>query len=295
MTIKKSIPENTFSIVNTILMLFILIIMLYPIWFCAVSSISRPSLLMSHRGLLLLPIGINFSSYKAILSYNSLWIGYANTIFYVITGTAVNLVMTSLAAYALSRKNVMFSTFITFIITFTLFFGGGLIPTYLNIQRLGMLNSRLALILPGAMSAYNFIIMKTSFKAVPDSLEESARKDGANDFIILLRIILPLCTPVIAVMVIYYGVGHWNSWFSAMIYLRDRTLYPLQLVLREILITNSTLFEFEFAAKQYDEVEPIAQNVQYAIIMVETIPILFIYPALQKYFVKGVMIGSIKG
>ncbi len=250
---------------------------------------------MSHRGLLFLPLDFSLASYKTIMSYKSLWIGYANTIFYVIVGTAINIVMTTLAAYALSRKNVMFSTAITFMITFTMFFGGGLIPTYLNIQRLGLLNTRWALLLPGAMSAYNFIIMRTAFKEVPESLEESARIDGAQDFTILLKIMVPLCKPVIAVMLLYYGVGHWNSWFSAMIYLRNRNLYPLQLVLREILITNSTMAEFEFISAQGDEVEPIAINIKYAIIVVATVPILTIYPVLQKYFVKGVMIGAIKG
>lgn len=295
MAIKKSIPEKIFGIFNTLFMILIMIIMLYPVWYCIVCSISRPSLLMSHRGLLLLPLGFNLASYKAIISYQSLWIGYANTIFYVIAGTALNIIMTTLAAYSLSRKNVMFATAVTFMITFTMFFGGGLIPSYLNIQRLGLLNNRLALLLPGAMSAYNFIIMRTSFKEVPESLEESARIDGAQDFTILFRIMIPLCKPVIAVMVLYYGVGHWNSWFGAMIYLRNRKLYPLQLVLREILITNSTMAELEFLSAQDDEVEPIAINVKYAIITVATLPILCIYPVLQKYFVKGVMIGAIKG
>jgi ABC-type glycerol-3-phosphate transport system permease component len=193
MAIKKSIPEKIFSIFNTLFMILIMIIMLYPVWYCLVCSISRPSLLMSHRGLLLLPLGFNIASYKAIISYQSLWIGYTNTIFYVIAGTALNIIMTTLAAYSLSRKNVMFATAVTFMITFTMFFGGGLIPSYLNIQRLGLLNTRLALLLPGAMSAYNFIIMRTSFKEVPESLEESARIDGAQDFTILFRIMIPLC------------------------------------------------------------------------------------------------------
>lgn len=198
--------------------------------------------------------------------------------------------MTALAAYGLSRKGVLLSNGIMFLITFTMFFGGGLIPSYLLIKDLGLINSRWALLLPGMIGTTNLIIMRTSFKAIPVSLEESARLDGANDFVILFRIIIPLSMPVIAVMTLYYGVGHWNSWFNAMIYLQDRNLFPLQLILREILIDNST----DVIELESNDSEPIAETIKYATIMVATIPILFIYPFIQKYFVKGVMIGAIK-
>ena len=178
-----------------------------------------------------------------------------------------------------------------FFIVFTMFFSGGLIPMYLLMQNLSLINTRWAMWLPGMIGTTNLIIMRTSFKAIPSSLEESARIDGANDFVILYRVIVPLSKPVIAVMLLYYGVGHWNSWFNAMIYLQDRNLYPLQLILREILI-DSTTDVIELGG---DDSEPIAQTIKYATIMVATVPILCVYPFLQKYFVKGVMIGAIKG
>lgn len=197
-----------------------------------------------------------------------------------------------LGAYGLSRQNVMWKNPIMFFIVFTMFFSGGLIPSYLLVTGLGMLDSLWALIIPGAVSAFNLIIMRTAFQGIPVSLEESAKLDGANDFTVLVRIILPLSLPVIAVMILFYGVGHWNSWFGALIYLRDRDLYPLQLVLREILITNST-DSMLTAAGPADKM-PIGETIKYATIIVATVPILLLYPFLQKYFVKGVMIGAIK-
>lgn len=182
---------------------------------------------------------------------------------------------------------------IMFLIVFTMFFNGGLIPTYLLVNNLGLLDSRWALIIPSAMSAYNLIIMRTSFQGIPVSLEESAKLDGANDFTVLFRIVLPLSMPVVAVMILFYGVGHWNSWFNALIYLRTRDLYPLQLILREILITNST--DSMMTGVGGADKMPIGETIKYATIIVATIPILLLYPFLQKYFVKGVMIGAIKG
>jgi putative aldouronate transport system permease protein len=201
--------------------------------------------------------------------------------------------MTSFGAYALSRQHVMWKNPVMFLIVFTMFFSGGLIPTYLLIQDLGMLNTRWALIIPSAMSAYNLIIMRTSFQSVPVSLEESAKLDGASDFTVLFRVILPLSMPVVAVMILFYGVAHWNSWFSALIYLRKRELYPLQLILREILITSST--ESMMTSVGGADKTPIGETIKYATIIVATGPILLLYPFLQKYFVKGVMIGAIKG
>lgn len=220
-----------------------------------------------------------------------IFLSYQNTVIYVVLGTVINIFMTTLGAYGLSRKNVLLSNAIMFFIVFTMFFSGGLIPMYLLMQNLSLINTRWAMWLPGMIGTTNLIIMRTSFKAIPSSLEESARIDGANDFVILYRVIVPLSKPVIAVMLLYYGVGHWNSWFNAMIYLQDRNLYPLQLILREILI-DSTTDVIELGG---DDSEPIAQTIKYATIMVATVPILCVYPFLQKYFVKGVMIGAIKG
>lgn len=291
MAIKRSVGERVFNIFNIIFMLLLMFVMIYPILFVALASLSSPSLIMSHKGLLLWPKGFSLGSYKAIFNYKMIFLSYQNTVIYVVLGTAINIFMTTLGAYGLSRKNVLLSNAIMFFIVFTMFFSGGLIPMYLLMQNLSLINTRWAMWLPGMIGTTNLIIMRTSFKAIPSSLEESARIDGANDFVILYRVIVPLSKPVIAVMLLYYGVGHWNSWFNAMIYLQDRNLYPLQLILREILI-DSTTDVIELGG---DDSEPIAQTIKYATIMVATVPILCVYPFLQKYFVKGVMIGAIKG
>ena len=210
----------------------------------------------------------------------------------VISGTLLNLFMTSLCAFVLSRRRLPYKKALALLVLFTMYFSGGLIPRYLIISGLGLLDSYLAILLPTAISTYNMIVMRTSFENIPECLEESAAIDGANDLIILTRIILPLSMPVIAVMLLFYGVGHWNSWFNAMIYLRTRTKYPLQLILREILITNS-LDSMTTDIGSLDK-EPIGETIKYATIIVATLPVLFIYPFLQKYFTKGIMLGAVK-
>lgn len=289
---KTTIGEKCFVAVNTLFMLLLCFVTLYPFIYVFFASLSDPAALASHRGLLLLPLDLNMNAYKAVFDNPMITTGYRNTIFYVVCGTAINLLLTALGAYVLSRRNLYFKNLLMLLIVITMFFGGGLIPTYLLINKLGMLNSVWALLIPGAISTFNMIIMRTGFQAVPISLEESARMDGANDLVILFRIIIPLSMPVIAVMILWYAVGHWNSYFSALIYLRDRELFPLQLVLREILITNSTDSMMTDAGAQ-DRIA-IAETIKYATIIVSTLPILLLYPFLQKYFVKGVLIGAIK-
>jgi putative aldouronate transport system permease protein len=293
MVIKRSIGERIFDTLNIIAMVALMVVTLYPLVHVLFASISRPSLLIQHRGLLLLPLGIETGSYGLVFKNPMILKGYANTMFVVFAGTIINIVMTSLGAYVLSRKNVYWKNLIMVIIVFTMFFGGGMIPTYLIVKSLKLTNTLLALIIPNAISTYNLIIMRTSFMSIPDSLEESARIDGAQDFTILFKIIIPLSMPVIAVMILFYGVGHWNSWFSAMIYLRKRELYPLQLILREILI-SSDINQMMTEVGGMDR-EPVGLTVKYATIVVATLPILCVYPFLQKYFVKGVMIGALKG
>ncbi|MBO0995758.1 carbohydrate ABC transporter permease [Bacillus sp. SD088] len=292
MKIKASLGERTFDFLNVLFMLILVFATLYPFLYVLFSSLSDPGLLAKNRGILYFPLGLTFKAYELVFQNPMIIVGYLNTIFYVVAGTAINIFLTSIAAYALSRKNAMLTKPIMMFITFTMFFSGGLIPTYLLIGQLGMIDTRWALIIPNAVSVWNLIIMRTSFKGIPDSLEESARIDGANDWTILFKIILPLSLPVIAVMVLFYGVGHWNAYFDAMIYLRNNDLWPLQLVLREILIENST-DNFITGVGGGDRY-PIGETVKYATIIVATLPILFLYPFLQKYFVKGVMIGSIK-
>lgn len=292
MKIKKSMGEKIFDAGNTLLMTVLMIVTLYPFLYVLFASLSDPGLLAKHRGILLMPLNATIEAYKFVFNNSMIMVGYANTLFYVVVGTVLNLLLTSMAAYCLSRRNVMLGTPIMFMIVFTMFFSGGLVPSYLLVDTLGMMDTRWALILPGAISAWNLIIMRTSFQGIPVSLEESARMDGANDFTILFKIILPLSLPVLAVMLLFYAVGHWNSYFGAMIYLRDRDLFPLQLILREILISNST-DNFISGVGAGDRF-PIGETVKYATIIVSTLPILFLYPFLQKYFVKGVMVGSIK-
>lgn len=243
------------------------------------------------KGMIWWPHEFSLESYKAVFNNPIIITGYLNTLFVVIVGTSLNLIMTSLGAYALSRNNVMLKNLIMFMIVFTMFFNGGLIPNYLLVNGLGMLDTLWALIFPVAMSAFNLIIMRTAFQAVPVSLEETARLDGANDFTILMRVVLPLSLPVVAVMFLFYGVAHWNSWFNALIYMRDRGNYPLQLILREILISNST---DNMTANSGGNKLEVALTIKYATIIVATGPILILYPYLQRFFVKGVMVGAIK-
>lgn len=260
-------------------------------WYVLVSSFSDAYAIASGQ-VKLLPVGFNLNAYKLVFSDQNIWSSYGNTIFYVVVGTIINLIMTTLGAYPLSRRNLHGRNFVMAFIVFTMFFSGGLIPAYLNIRELGLFDTRWALILPGAVNAFNLIVMRTFFQSIPDSLIESAKIDGAHDFKVLWKIVLPLSMPVLAVMTLFYAVGHWNSWFSAMIYLQDRSLFPLQLILREILIQSSAQNMLTNATQ--DEVHRISESIKYATIIVATVPILMIYPFLQRYFVKGVMIGALK-
>lgn len=275
-------------------MLGLIIITLYPLLYVAFASLSDAGGLAQHRGLMFHPEGFSISAYKLVFLNPMISVGYRNTLFYVVAGTTINLVMTTLGAYGLSRKNVMWRNPIMFLIVFTMFFSGGLIPTFLLVGvTLNMIDKPWALIIPPAINTWNLLIMRTSFEGVPVALEESARMDGASDFRILWNIVIPLSMPVIAVMILFYAVGHWNAFFNAMIYLRSRELWPLQLVLRQILISND-VSQMTAGAATGGDVMPIGETIKYATIMVATVPILLIYPFLQRYFVKGVMIGAIK-
>ena len=227
MAIKRTTGEKTFEVFNILFMIVLMIITLYPLLYVAFASVSVPTRMVKHTGILFFPLGFTLDSYINVLKNPNISTGYANTIFYVLVGTSVNLILTSFGAYVLSRKRVYWRNAIMFIAVFTMFFSGGLIPMYLQVKGLGLINTRWALIFPTALSTFNLIIMRTSFAAIPDSMEESAKIDGANDFIVLFKIIIPLSLPVIAVMILFYGVGRWNDWFQAMIYLRKRALYPL--------------------------------------------------------------------
>lgn len=293
MKIKRSIGENIFIAVNATLLFCIMFVCLYPMWHILAASLSDATKILSHRGLLFWPEGFSLEAYGLVFSNRWILIGYENTLFYVVVGTLLNVTLTVVAAYALSREQNTLRKGIMLMITFTMYFSGGLVPTYMLINNLGLANTRWVLIIPGAVSAYNLIVARTFFAGIPVALEESAKIDGANDFQVLWKIFVPLAKPIIAVLVLFYGVGHWNSWFNASLYIQNRNLMPLQVFLREILIQNTT----ESMTTSIDSVDKmmVGETVKYATIIVATLPILVLYPFLQKYFVKGVMIGSIKG
>lgn len=293
MVVKKTVGDYIFDSMNVLILAALAVITAYPFVYVVFASLSSADELIAHNGLLLKPLNLSLAAYKAVLKNPIIYSGYLNTLFIVVVGTAYNIIMTSMGAFVLSRKDFFWRKPITIMIVFTMFFGGGLIPNFLLVKNLGLMDSLWALIIPGAIGTWNLIIMRTAFQGIPDSLVESAHIDGAHDFIILFKIILPLALPTIAVMVLYYGVGHWNAWFGAMIYLRDRELWPLQLALREILISNST--DEMMSGTVAQDRAAIGETIKYATIMVATLPILAAYPFLQKYFVKGVMVGALKG
>lgn len=286
---KRSLGEKIFSVFNTAVLLIIAFITLYPFAYVVFASFSDPVKIISNQGILFWPEGFSLSAYIKVFKNQSIYIGYANTLFYVILGTAVNIYATASAAYVLSRQSFMLKRFFTLMFIFTMYFSGGLIPSYLLIDKLGLIDSRLVLIIPTAVSTFNLLILITGFKSIPAALEESARIDGAGDWRILLRIIIPLAKPTIMVIMLYYAVGHWNSWFNAMIYIRDTNKMPLQIFLRNIL-TRSQLG----AMAGDTDIEDIGTTIKYATIVVATVPILFVYPFIQKHFVQGVMIGAVK-
>lgn len=293
MAIRRSRGEQIFNVFNVIFMILLMLACLYPFWYVVMASFSRPTLIMGHRGGLLFPLGFSLQAYEAVFADRSIWTGYYNTIIYVVGGTCINIVMTIMGAYYLSRRFAPCKKFVMLLILFTMYFSGGMIPTFLNIRNLGLLDTRWAILLPGAISTFNLIIMRTAFASIDPSMEESAMLDGAGHWTIMFRIMLPLAKATVAVLVLYYGVGHWNSWFSAMLYLSDENLKPLQLVLREILIINNVNATKGGGGDADSEL--LSETIQYATILVATVPILCLYPFLQKYFVKGMMVGALKG
>lgn len=290
---KKTPMDHVFIIINTLLMIFLMLITLYPFLYVLFASFSDPNEFIAHSGTLLYPLSPNLDSYWAVLNNPNILIGYKNTIFIVAIGTGINLLMTCVGAYFLSRTGPMLKKPIMILITITMFVDGGMIPNYLLVRDLGMYDTLWALIIPGAISTYNMIIMRTMFQSIPASLEESARIDGAGEWTILFKLILPLSIPTIAVIGLFYAVGHWNSWFSANIYLRDKNKFPLQLILRDIVV-ESEVDDMTIGAA-FGNSYAMSFTIKYATVIVATVPILVLYPWIQKYFVKGVMIGSLKG
>lgn len=288
--VPQGLGSKIFSMVNYTILALVGFIMFYPMFYVFIVSISSAQYI--NQGMIsFLPKGINFEAYERVLQNKDIWVGYKNTILYTILGTLINVVLTAMCAYPLSRKEFYGRGPLTVLITLTMFISGGMIPLYLVINNLKIMNTMWAILLPSAISTYNMIVMRTSFSSIPDSLIESAYLDGANDIQILAKIIMPLSKAIIATMVLFYAVSHWNSYFPAMLYLNDKAKYPVQVIMRDIIIES----DMSQAGDMSGMANVAATNYKYAVIIISIVPILMVYPFIQKYFTKGVMVGAVKG
>ncbi len=281
--------NTVFHIFNYCLMSVICCTMLYPFLYMFMASISDPIQVMKNK-IVLIPKGITFHAYKMIFTTLNIGQGFKNSTIYTVVGTAINLFFTSITAYAMARKELAFRRFFTKAITFTMFFGGGLIPSYILVKNLNMIDSIWALTIPGAISTWNLLVLRSFFSQIPESLMESAKIDGANEMHILYKIIFPLSLPALATIGLFYAVGHWNSFFSALIFLNSSEKYPLQLMIRYIAIEGGT----SDVLQNFNDIIWF-QNIRYSVMIVSTLPIIMIYPFVQKFFASGVMIGALKG
>ncbi|TFE26090.1 carbohydrate ABC transporter permease [Cohnella luojiensis] len=292
---KQPAGDRMFTISNYTLLTVFFLIILYPLIFVLSASVSDPSAVVSGK-VWLWPVKPNLMGYEAVFKHKLIGSGFLNSFYYTAFGTAINVVMTLLAAYPLSRKDFYGKNAIMFLFVFTTMFSGGLIPGYLLVKDLNMLNTVWAMVLPGALSVWNVIITRTYFQtAIPPEMLEAAQMDGCNDFKYVWKIIIPLAGPILAVITLFYAVGHWNQFFSALIFLDKQNMYPLQIILRDILIQNDVsalmLSDIQDAARR----EALRVLLKYSLIVVSTLPLMLLYPFVQKHFVKGVMIGSLKG
>ena len=286
--------QKAFQVFDVVFMIVLAFVTLYPFYYVAVASFSSAAEFMKFQGLLYKPVGFTTAAYRYVLRNDMILRGFLNTGLLIVTRVSLAMLLTIIGSYVLSRKQVLWKPVFMFLIVFTMFFSGGMIPTYLVVRKLGLDNTFAALIFPSLISTFNMIILRNAFEAVPQDIEEAASIDGAGRVQCLFRVMLPLVIPTLMVILLYYTVDVWNSWFDAMLYIRRKSLYPLQLVLREILINNTTSMATGEAAGGNDA-ETLAETIQYAVMMVATVPILVVYPFLQKYFVSGVMIGAVKG
>ncbi len=285
--------ETVLGIINAAILFIAIAVCIYPMLYVLFASVSEPSQIIKNTSFLWHPLGFSMESYKSVMSYPMIAIGYKNTLLIMLLHLSLSMLLTVLGGYFMSRKKVMWQKPITVIIVASMFFSGGIIPMYLTVKGLKLTNTLLAMILPTALNTFNLILMRTGFDNLPESINESARIDGAGHMTILFRICVPLLKPTLAVIALYYAVQIWNSWFYASIFIDDRKFYPLQLVLREILISNDTA-SMTTAASSEDK-EMVSETIKYSSIIVSTLPILCAYPFLQKYFVKGALTGAVKG
>lgn len=292
---KKSFSDITFDIINYSILILVLITVLYPLYFIAIASISEPNLVNAGQ-VWFIPKGVTFEGYERVFSDKSIMTGYRNSVFYTVFGTVINVALTLMAGYSLSRKDLKGKNAIMLFMTFTMFFSGGLVPTYLVVKSLGMVNKVWAMLIPNAVGVWYIIIARTFFQTgIPDELLEAAIIDGCTNTKFYAKIVLPLSKALIAIMALFYGVGHWNAFFNALIYLRDKRLYPLQLVLRGILVDSQMIAEMVRDQDMLSQYQRLSEVIKYALIIVASLPLLIVYPFIQKYFVKGIMIGAIKG
>ena len=289
--------DRIFNFIVAFMSLIALIITLYPLYFVLIASISSPENVLAGK-VILKPVGVTFSGYEFVFREKDIWLGYRNTIFYTFFGTLFGTAVTIMAGYALSRKDLYGRPVIMKIMVFTMFFKGGLIPTYTVVSSLNLVNSPLVLILLGSVLVFNIIIARTYFQnTLPDELLEASHIDGCGDMRFFLTIAIPLSKAIIAVIALYYAIGHWNSYFNALIYVNKKELFPLQIVIRQILLQGQYLSNAVDSTEieAIIEMQKIAEMIKYGVIVVSTLPVILLYPFLQKYFVKGVMIGSVKG
>ena len=291
----SSASDRLFTVINTTFLSVVLIAVLYPLVYVVSSSFSSSYAVVAGR-VWLLPVQPSLAGYRAVFQHKLVWSGYANSAFYMAFGTVINVVLTIMAAYPLSRKDFLGRNVVTALFTFTILFNGGLIPTYLLVRSLGMLDTRMAMLIPNAVVVFNVIVARTYFQStIPDELLEASQLDGCGDYRFVTSVVIPLSGPIVAVIALWYAVGHWNSYFWALIFLKSARLYPLQIILRNILIMNQVSADMLMDVDLTDAMQGMVELLKYSLIVVASLPVLALYPFVQKYFVKGIMIGSIKG
>ncbi|MDD2428030.1 MAG: carbohydrate ABC transporter permease [Eubacteriales bacterium] len=284
-----------YTVVSNTLLFFLLLVTLYPLLNVLSSSFSDPKAIGAGR-VAIFPVDFSLDGYRELSRYTPIWVGYKNSIMYTIVGTFVNVTLTIMAAYPLSRKDFRGRGLFIVFFAFTMYFSGGMIPSYMLIRNLNLFNNFWVMVLPGALSVYNVIITRTYFQSnIPDSFLEAARLDGCTDVKFLTQVAIPLSTPIIAVNFLFYAVGHWNAFFDAMLYLSDTKMKPLQVVLRDILIESRISADFNFDSKYAEAKQSIAEILKYSTIVASTLPVMLMYPFVQKYFIKGIMLGGLKG